>query len=193
MAWPSRWTWILANSGRTFSLPSFQSSNMWLNLWHVHEQILRICDENLEKTLESPLDCMEIKPVHPKGNQAWIFIGRSEAEAEAPILWPLDATNDSLEKTLILGKIEGKRRRGWQRMRWLYGIMDSINMNLSKLWERVKDQETWRAAVHGDAKSWTWLSDWMVTTAYKSDLSMQWKEALPRLTQAQLVPTRPWN
>ena len=105
------------------------------------------------------------------------------------LLW----RTDSLEKTLILGKIEGKRRRGWQRMRWLYGIMDSINMNLSKLWERVKDQETWRAAVHGDAKSWTWLSDWMVTTAYKSDLSMQWKEALPRLTQAQLVPTRPWN
>ena len=103
------------------------------------------------------------------------------------LLW----RTDSLEKTLILGKIEGKRRRGWQRMRWLDGIIDSINMNLSKLRERVKDQETWCAAVHGDAKSQTRLSDWMVTTAYKSDLSMQWKEALPRLTQAQLVPTRP--
>ena len=145
------------------------------------------------RRLESPLDGKGIKSVNPKGNKSWIFIGKTETEAETQYFGYLMGRTDSLEKTLILGKIEGKRRRGWQRTRWLYGIMDSINMNLSKLWERVKDQETWRAAVHGDAKSWTWLSDWMVTTAYKSDLSMQWKEALPRLTQAQLVPTRPWN
>ena len=80
----------------------------------------------LEKTLESPLDCKEIKPVHPKGNQSWIFIGRTDAEAETPILWPPDAA-DSLEKTLMLGKIEGRRRRGQQRMRWLDGITDSMD------------------------------------------------------------------
>ena len=83
----------------------------------------------LEKTLESPLDCKEIKPVHPKGNQSWIFIGRTDAEVEAAILWPPDAKTDSLEKTLMLGKFEG-RSRGRQRIRWLDGITDSIYMSL---------------------------------------------------------------
>ena len=80
----------------------------------------------LKKTLESPLDCKEIQPVHSKGYQSWVFIGKTDIEAETPVLWPPDAKTDSFEKTLMLGKIEGRRRRGTQRMRWLDGITDSI-------------------------------------------------------------------
>ena len=89
----------------------------------------------LKEPLESPLDCKEIKPVNPKVNQSWIFIGRTDAEAENPVLWHLMRRTDSLEKTLMLGKTEGRRRRGWKRMRWLYGITDSTDMSLSKLLE----------------------------------------------------------
>ena len=91
----------------------------------------------LEKTLESPLDCKEIKPVNSKGNQSWIFIGRTDAEAEAPILWPPDGAN-SLEKTVMLEKIEGRRRKGWQKISWLDGITDSTDMSLSMLGELVR-------------------------------------------------------
>ena len=124
----------------------------------------------LEKTLESPLDCKEIKLVNPKGNQPWIFTGRTVAKAEGPTFWPRDTKSWLVGKDLDAGKDWNKGRRGWQRKKWLDSIIDSMDMNLSKLLEIGKDRRAWCATVHGLQESWTWLHDWATRRRSRNDV-----------------------
>ena len=191
------WRHHFANKGPSSQSYDFSSSHVWM--WgpdHEEDWVL----ENwcfwivvLEKTHESPWDSKEIQPVNPKGNQPWIFIGRTVAEAEAPILWPLDAKCWLIGKDPDAGKDWGQKEKGWQRIRWLDSITDSLDVYLTKLWDIVEDREAWRAAVHGVTKSQTRLSNWTTTSVLGTLPTTRYVVRVTRETQAWSPWTFPLN
>ena len=170
-----------ADKGLSTQNYGFSSSHVWVwKLDYTESWALknwRFWTVVLKKTIESPLDSKAIQPVHPKGNQSWIFVGRTNAEAETTIPWPPDAKNWLIWKDPDDGKDWRWERRGQQRMRWLDGITDSMDMSLSELWELVMDREAWHAAVHGAAKRWTRLSNWTELNNHQPlpTLSPEWR------------------
>ena len=122
--------------------------------------------EVLKRTLESPLAYKEIKPVQRKGNQPWLFIGRTDVEAEAAVFWPPDVKSCLIGKNPDAGKDWGQKERGQRRIRWFDSINDLKDMNFSRLWEMVEDRGAWHASVHGVSKSCTWLNNWTTITLY---------------------------